>query len=140
MKVKTLYVCEVCGSEYLHERHAMACETFPEPPKPPLRVGQQVRVYERYDAPTSDEVEAVSLVAGGTNEWANGNVNEDAWMRMARHEWVVTVKKHHRMSKDQESYTKTVGPENIVVDGRWLTKNESGEWVLGDVAPPKETD
>lgn len=122
---QTFYTCEVCGYVYEHEEIALACENSKELDPCPVKVGQIVRVYERYDAPEKDEVVEIIIgppwSASAARSWGN---NPYGFLQRVggklHHRYLVKVKNTHRMSKDDDSYTDTVSLNNIMVNDKFL--------------------
>lgn len=92
----------------------------------PVQTGDTVKVYERYDDAEDDIVVSVRIGPGPFNGIAaqhldeSDEINWEAWRRLPRHEWWITVKNNHRMGKDEDSYTNIVSPRNVMVNGEWL--------------------
>ena len=126
MQIKTLYICDVCGTAYASEHAARTCEEFVLLPCP-VKPGDKVKVYERYDPPADDEVVSVQVgqsfdISGILDGWLRVNDEAGFWkvMNLPWHEWFVTVKNNHRISKDPDGYADTVTLDRIMVDGAFL--------------------
>ena len=116
--------CTVCGTEWDHQELALLCESSVLPPCP-VKPGDKVKVYERYDPPEPDEVVSVRVViyspALSLRSW--GGRYKEALKRfpdLSFHTYLVKVKDHHRMSKDHDSNTDEVYLSDIMVGDDFL--------------------
>ena len=124
VEVITRYRCAVCGSEYADQRVAARCEATVLPPCP-VSVGDEVECYERYNPPELDRVVSISIGPGMLRqqlEVATGaEVDRLLAFHYPMHEYIVSVERTHRMSKDDNSYTVDLTLENI--------RRPGGEWL-----------
>lgn len=98
-----LYICEVCGARWHDRDVAEACEAHK--PEPKYRVGDKVRVYERYGEPEPDEVLEVHLGRSPMSQMIRSDLplNEGQKRLLHKeghHSWKYTVRKIHQLTKD----------------------------------------
>ncbi len=113
MRTIERFVCEICGMEYVYKPFAVACEAH-KLGAAPVKVGQKIWAYERYDRPQPDKVVAVKIVPGmlahAANGWfeADGVKGAEEFLAQKRkdyewHQWVVVTANAHQHSKDSDS-------------------------------------
>jgi hypothetical protein len=124
VKVITMYQCTICASEYSDLKLAELCEGAAELATCPVKIGDHVKVYERYGEPQDDVVVDISIGPDFLNHLLQ---DYDHYIRCIKgggeicfHKHMITVKNYHQMGKDGDSYTKTVSLGDIMVDGKWL--------------------
>jgi hypothetical protein len=121
------WACTVCGAEYFDERLAQICESSLIEDCP-IRPGDTVLCYERYENPVKDQVVAVEIgkpySVWSYNSWADKGydtmVREHGRQPRLHHCWVIATKDEHQMSKDDESYTNRLDSGNVIKDGVWV--------------------
>ena len=125
MKTKTTYICEICETEYINEKAALFCEASPAFPPCPVKPGDEVKAYERYEDPADDTVIAVYIGPSTLGNVADGwedRIDEllKRSPKIACHAWYVKLANHHQYSKDADAYTDTYRLGSIMVGGKWL--------------------
>ncbi len=118
MKVKTTYVCEICGTEYQHQEYAELCESYGLPPELDYKPGDRVPVITRYDgikwhtmvskSVTSSHFTSISL------RYADGEGESiEKYIKNARHthEYYIVIDDEEQIGK--EWYTDCIPMCNI---------------------------
>lgn len=103
--MRLLYQCEKCGSAYITQAIALACEAFELPP-PPVPVGGQITVITRYDGDAKATVKEWSLstafapeiLAHYTIEQYEKVKDDEDFQKM--HQWVATIDRMLQIGKD----------------------------------------
>lgn len=94
MITQTTYICEVCHSVWDESWKALKCEGYVAPPCP-VKVGDEVMVYSRYDEPEKDVVVAVKLLASNYPYLALSNDHPEGF-----HVWHAETENSHQLGKD----------------------------------------
>ena len=105
--MKTLYECEVCGTQYANAAYAQYCENFVMP-EAEIKIGDEIDVQTRYDGIERDTVIAIEIEAN-PYYWNPENVMEQykqEYLKQLPHSYVYVVKNRHQTGKD--TYTNRI--------------------------------